>query len=184
MHNQAITEESHRKFEQHLSEFIQATPLMKPAKASTIMSQIDLLVYTPEGLSLIYDNIEGLTKGGIFEGSPWADPAKLVASLVNGTLKSGHPNSTIEIVSELRLVAISNGKLISTGFSQDDAENFIQEVIVANLEFVFNEPLEDTRLVMSEHELQKVHILFKFIATHTKFDSIKEKLADELTLIC
>lgn len=184
MHNQAITEESHRKFEQHLSEFIQATPLMKPAKASTIMSHIDLLLYTPEGLSLVYDNIEGLTKGGIFEGSPWADPAKLVASLVNGTLKSGHPNSTIEIISEVRLLAISNGKLISTGISQEEAERFIQEVIVANLEFVFNEPLEDTRLLMSDHELQKVHTLFKFIATHTKFDSIKEKLADELSLIC
>lgn len=184
MHNQVLTDNIHQKFEEQLKAFKQATPLTMPERAHQMMGQIDLLVDTTEGLKFIFENIEELSKAGIFEGSAWADPSKLVASLVNGTLKSGHPNSTIEILSELRLIAIAKGALEIESIAPSDAENFIQEVIVANLEFVFNEPLEETRLVMSEHELMKVHTLFKFIAEKTKLDNVKEKLVEELTLIC
>ncbi len=184
MHNQVLSDNTYQKFEEQFKEFSEATALTKPEKARKMMGQIDLLIDTTEGLNFIYQGIEGLAKAGIFEGSPWADPSKLVASLVNGTLKSGHPNSTIEILSELRLLAIANGKFKVKGFSPKDAENFIQEVIVANLEFVFNEPLEETRLIMSDHELIKVHTLFKYISEKTKLDSVKEKLVEELTLIC
>ncbi|WP_158857075.1 hypothetical protein [Lunatibacter salilacus] len=184
MHNQVLTDNTYQKFEEHFKEFNLATVLTRPEKARTMMGQIDLLIDTTEGLDFIYQNIENLSNAGIFEGSPWADPSKLVAGLVNGTLKSGHPNSTIEILSELRLLAIAKGDLEMKGITPSDAENFIQEVIVANLEFVFNEPLEETRLVMSEHELKKVHTLFKFIAEKTKLDNVKEKLVEELTLIC
>ncbi|GAB2635069.1 hypothetical protein [Belliella aquatica] len=184
MHNQVLTDNTYQKFEELLQDFSQATALTRPEKAQKMMGQIDLLIDTTEGLDFIFQNIGGLSKAGIFDGSPWADPSKLVASLVNGTLKSGHPNSTIEILSELRLLAIANGKIKIKGCSSDDAENFIQEVIVANLEFVFNEPLEETRLVMSDHELKKVHTLFKFISEKTKLDNVKEKLVEELTLIC
>lgn len=184
MHNQVLTDNTYQKFEEQFKEFSQATALTRPEKARKMMGQIDLLIDSTEGLKFIFQNITGLSKAGIFEGSPWADPSKLVASLVNGTLKSGHPNSTIEILSELRLLAIAKGKLEFKGTSPFDAENFIQEVIVANLEFVFNEPLEETRLVMSGHELKKVHTLFKFIAEKTELDNVKEKLVEELTLIC
>lgn len=184
MNNQVLTDNTYQKFEEQLKEFGQATALTRPEKARTMMGQIDLLIDTTDGLDFIYQNIGNLSKAGIFESSAWADPSKLVAGLVNGTLKSGHPNSTIEILSELRLLAIANGDLKMDGISASDAENFIQEVIVANLEFVFNEPLEETRLVMSEHELKKVHTLFKFIAEKTKLDNVKEKLVEELTLIC
>lgn len=184
MHNQVLTDNTFQKFEEQLKEFDQATALTRPEKARAMMGQIDLLIGTTEGLDFIFHNIKNLSNAGIFEGSAWADPSKLVAGLVNGTLKSGHPNSTIEILSELRLLAIANGDLEVKDTSPSDAENFIQEVIVANLEFVFNEPLEETRLVMSEHELKKVHTLFKFIAEKTKLDNVKEKLVEELTLIC
>ncbi|MCH7399771.1 hypothetical protein MM236_17385 [Belliella sp. DSM 107340] len=184
MHNQVLTDNTYQKFEELFQEFSQATALTRPEKAQKLMGQIDLQIDSSEGLDFIFQNIGGLSEAGIFDGSPWADPSKLVASLVNGTLKSSHPNSTIEILSELRLLAIANGKMKIKGFSAKDAENFIQEVIVANLEFVFNEPLEETRLVMSEHELKKVHTLFKFISKETKLDNVKEKLVEELSLIC
>lgn len=184
MHNPVLTDNTYQKFEEQFKEFNQATVLTRPEKAKKMMGQIDLLIDTREGIDFIYNNIKDLSQAGIFEGSPWADPSKLVASLVNGTLKSSHPNSTIEILSELRLLAIAKGKMKLKGISSTDAENFIQEVIVANLEFVFNEPLEETRLVMSDHELKKVHTLFKFISEKTKLDNVKEKLVEELTLIC
>lgn len=184
MLDQAVIENNKKKLTELLNEFAEATPLTKKEKASRLMGQIDILTDSFEGYSLIYENIGAITKAGIFEGSPWAEPGKLVATLVNGTLKSGHPNSTIELLSELRVLAIAKDDFKTEKLTIEDAQSFIQEVIVANLEFVFKEPLEETRLIMSEHELHKVHNLFHFLSDRIHLDDVKGTLAEELTLIC
>lgn len=184
MGNQTLIDNSNQKLQELLEEFRSATSLTKTEKANRLMGQIDILSDSLEGLNLVYNQIEQICEGGIFNESPWADPSKLVAGLVNGTLKSGHPNSTIELLSELRLLAIAKGDYKTDIISSEDAESFIQEVIVANLEFVFNDPVEETRLTMSEHELHKVHNLFNFLSQHIHLDDVKETLAEELTLIC
>ncbi|WP_296619949.1 hypothetical protein [Marivirga sp.] len=184
MGNQTIIDNSNQKLKELIEEFSAATSLTRPEKANRLMGQIDILSDSVEGLGLIYAAIEDLSEGGIFNESPWSDPSKLVARLVNGTLKSGHPNSTIELLSELRLLAIAKGDYKTDVISAKEAEVYIQEVLVSNLEFVFNEPVEETRLTMSEHELGKVHNLFKFISDQIHLDDVKGTLAEELTLIC
>jgi hypothetical protein len=184
MSDQTLIDNSNNKLNELLDEFKSSTPLTKGDKANRLMGQIDILADSLEGIKLVYNLIGDLSEAGIFNESPWADPSKLVAGLVNGTLKSGHPNSTIEILSELRLLAIAKGDYKTDVISKEEAEVFIQEVIVANLEFVFNDPVEETRLTMSEHELHKVHNLFKFLSEHIHLDDVKETLAEELTLIC
>ncbi len=184
MVDQTLTENSNQKLKELITELSESTPLTRPEKASRLMGQVDILTDSVEGINIVYNSIGKLSEAGIFEGSPWADPSKLVRSLVNGTLKSGHPNSTIELLSELRLLAIAKKDKKSALISASDAESFIQEVIVSNLEFVFNEPVEETRLIMSEHELHKVHNLFNFLSEHIHLDDVKETLAEELTLIC
>ncbi|QCK16619.1 hypothetical protein [Mangrovivirga cuniculi] len=184
MDEQLITKNQHHKINELFTEFSEATSLTRPDKANKLMGQIDMMIDTRNGIEYIYEMIDDLTQAGLFLDSPWSDPSKLVATLVNGTLKSGHPNSTIEILSELRLLAIAKGKIKNATVNRDEAENYIQEVIVSNLEFVFNEPLEETRLVMSDHELLKVHSFFQFVSEEIHLDGVKLKLAEELTLIC
>ncbi|WMN06655.1 hypothetical protein QYS48_33215 [Marivirga arenosa] len=184
MSNTLSIEQSHQRFNELFKELISATSLTKADKAQKLMSQVDLLAADQNGISFLYDNITDLSKAGIFAKSSWEDPSKLVPTLVNGTLKSGHPNSTIEILSELRMLAIAEGKYDHKSVKTDEAENYIQEVFVGNLEFVFKEPKEETRLNMDEVELTKVHELFVFLSSKTNLDSIKEKLTEELTLIC
>jgi hypothetical protein len=82
------------------------------------------------------------------------------------------------------MMALAQGKIKSVQSSQEEAENYLQEVLVLNLEFVFNEPQEETRLVMSKHELDKAHALFGFIAESIQLSKVKSKLVEELTLIC
>ncbi|EOZ99871.1 hypothetical protein A33Q_0290 [Indibacter alkaliphilus LW1] len=184
MPNQTITDNKEQNLQEVFHDFSLASKFTKFDKAGKLLGQADLLMESKEGLTLLYQYIKDFTDAGIFEGTAWADPSKLVPRLVSGTLKSGHPNSTIELLSELRILAIAEKHFQSKSFSQNEAENFIQEVIVSNLEFVFNEPLEETRLVMSQHELNKVHAVFRFLSEKIKLDAIKEKLAQELTLIC
>ncbi|RUA35113.1 MAG: hypothetical protein DSY77_03310, partial [Bacteroidetes bacterium] len=91
MGNQTLIDNSNQKLQELLEEFRSATSLTKTEKANRLMGQIDILSDSLEGLNLVYNQIEQICEGGIFNESPWADPSKLVAGLVNGTLKSGHP---------------------------------------------------------------------------------------------
>ncbi|GAA5031423.1 hypothetical protein GCM10011506_20800 [Marivirga lumbricoides] len=184
MMDSTLTESSSQKLKELIQELLESTPLTRQDKAHRLMGQVDVLTDSVEGIAIVYKSIGELSEAGIFEESPWADPSKLVGGLVNGTLKSGHPNSTIELLSELRLLSIAKGDYKTNLINAKEAENFIQEVIVSNLEFVFNEPVEETRLIMSEHELKKVHNLFNFLSGHIHLDDVKGTLAEELTLIC
>ncbi|UII19475.1 hypothetical protein [Fulvivirga ligni] len=179
-----MIQQSYDRLAEVLNELKEATKLTRGDKATKFMSQIDLIVDTHEGIDFVYNKIEEITQAGIFEDTAWNNTDKLVPSLVNGTYKSGHPSSTIELLSELRILAISEGRMADQAFNTRDASNYLEEVLVANLEFVFNEPLEETRLMMSEHELKKVHALFNFLSERIHLDGIKSKLVEELTLIC
>lgn len=171
-------------FDYLFQEYRESSNLTRPVKASKLLSQVDSLSLSVEGISFLYDQLPALSAAGIFEQGPWSDPGKLVPTLVNGTLKAGHPTSSIELLSELRILAILKGEIDTTLMNPDDAEEFLEEVIVHNLEFVFQAPSEETRTVMSEHELSKVSCLFSYLLDKVNLSGIKEKLAEEITMLC
>ena len=171
-------------FEQSFKDFQEATDLTKPDKATKLASQIDILSLTRDGLTYLYQKSGALDKAGIFEGTAWNEPDKLVPYLVKGTLKVGHPSSSFEILSELRLLAYANGDYQSPRISAEDAQSFLEEVMVHNLEFALKEPTEETRNVMSERELKKSFNLFGFIVSEIDLDGVYQKLAEEIKLIC
>ncbi|WP_162415390.1 hypothetical protein [Cyclobacterium roseum] len=184
MQEGVISESNLASFEELFENYVSATPLTKREKAQKIMGQLDTWCNKLEGIREVYDKVPDLTEAGIFKDSPWEHPGKLVPQLVNGTYKSGHPNSTIELLSELRMLAILEGNIAGSASQKEEADSYLQEVLVYNLEFVFNEPQEETRLVMSAHELSKVHALFQFILEKIELSKVKSKLVEELTLIC
>lgn len=171
-------------FEYSLNELKEATSLMKNEKALKLSAQIDFLSKSKEGITFLYEKCGEISDAGYFDESPWANPNKLVPSLVKGTLKSGHPSSTIEIVSELRILAYAEGKLDHSNFSSKEALNFLEDAIVHNLEFAFKDPVEETRSLLSKQELEKCFNLFEFLMENVKLEGIKEKLSDEIKMIC
>lgn len=171
-------------FEELFESYKSATVLTRGEKAQKILGQLDTWCDTSEGIQQIYERIPALVEAGIFKGTPWENPSRLVPLLVNGTYKSGHPNSTYELLSELRMLALARGEIQASESMKEEAESYLQEALVLNLEFVFKEPQEETRLLMSEHELTKVHSLFGFISDQIQFSKVKAALVEELMLIC
>ncbi|MEQ8552619.1 MAG: hypothetical protein RIC53_08205 [Cyclobacteriaceae bacterium] len=182
-----MQETSHRvfeNFEQSFSEFKEATAFTKPDKATKLTSQIDIMSLTRDGLSYLYQKSGDLEKAGIFESTAWNEPDKLVPALVKGTLRYGHPSSSFEILSELRLLAYANGDADSGAITSEEAQNFLEEVMVHNLEFALKDPSEETRTLMSERELKKAYNLFGFIISEIDLEGVYQKLAEEIHLIC
>ena len=174
----------YENFQSGLEELKYATSLTKAQSANKLASQVDLLTLDTEGVQYLYDHVRELESAGFFDDSPWADPEKQVPTLVKGTLMSGHPNSSMEILSELRTLSYAKGLGTNGKISQSDAATFIEEVLVLNLEFAFDELNEESRKKLTSQERRKVVNHFRFLMEHAELDNIKEKLAVEIKMVC
>lgn len=179
-----LSQNQYEHFVLSFQELKEATDLTRAQKASKLISQIDMLSGSEEGTKFLYDQVLALEEAGIFHGTPWDQPEKLIPSLVAGTLKSGHPNSSFEVLSELRMLAYANTKAKTNKITPQEAKSFIEEVLVHNLAFVFQEPTEEIRNSLNTHELKKLYNLFALLLAHSDLNGIKDKLAEEITLIC
>lgn len=178
------TDKVFNNFDQSLQEFIDSGALTKQEKATKLASHIDILSLTRSGLAYLYSKSSELDQAGFFKGTSWSDPDKLVPYLVKGTLKHGHPSSSFETLSELRMLRYAKGEAHHEALSREDAQSFLEEVIVHNLEFALREPSEETRMKMPERELKKAFNLFGFIMSELTLTGVYEKLVDEVRLIC
>ncbi|MDZ7847172.1 MAG: hypothetical protein U5L96_10595 [Owenweeksia sp.] len=113
------------------------------------------------------------------EDTAWNNPAKQVPTLVRGTLMSGHPNSSFEILSELRMLAYALGQAGDAEITEEEATAFLEEVVVHNLEFAFDELTEESRTKLTQQERRKVVARFKFLMEKANLSGIKAKLAKE-----
>ncbi len=177
-----LKERAFDNFERSYSEFLDASDLTRPEKASKLASQIDLLSLTRDGLSFLFKKSEELDQSGFFKNSAWHDPRKLVPGLVRGTMKAGHPSSSFEILSELRMLAYSRSD--SPKVSSQEAHDYLEEVIVHNLDLALKDTSEETRESFSERELKKAFNLFGFLVSEMDLSGITEKLSEEIQMIC
>ncbi|MEB2780881.1 hypothetical protein U3A58_10800 [Algoriphagus sp. C2-6-M1] len=178
------TDKVFSNFDQNLLEFIDSGALTKQEKANKLASHIDILSLTRSGLAHLYSKSAELDRAEFFKGTSWSEPDKLIPFLVKGTLKYGHPSSSFETLSELRMLRYSKGEDVHAALSAEDAQRYMEEVIVHNLEFALREPNEETRVQMSERELKKAFNLFGFIMSEMDLDGVYEKLIVEVQMIC
>ncbi len=155
-------------------------PLLKEGKKNKLISRIDVLADSEEGVEVIYENIPELIKAGILEKTVWESPKHLVPSLIGGTLLSGYPNSVYELLSELRLLAISEGRLKIKGYRPEDAKDFLKTAIVENFDLAFEDFAHPRWSTYQASEIQKIEVLFSFLLKKVPLDSLKEKLLEEI----
>lgn len=174
----------YHNFEESFSEFKAATDLTRQAKAHKLASQVDLLSRTHKGLDFLYERCLEMEEAGIFKDTAWQDPRKQVPTLVRGTLMSGHPSSSFEILSELRMLAYANEKNGSSAVTPEEARSFLEEVVVHNLEFAYDELTEESRSRLTQQERRKVVNHFRYLMEKAELGGIKVKLADEMRMVC
>lgn len=179
----AVLDSVYNNFEIGLEEFKDATSLTKREKAQKLASQIDLLSRTPKGLAHLFERSLELENAGLFENTAWANPQKQVPGLVKGTLMAGHPTSTFEIISELRTLSYAMGKKGKADITKKEASTFLEEALVHNLEFAFDELTEETRSKLTPQERKKVVNHYKFLMEKADLSGIKEKLVEEISMV-
>jgi hypothetical protein len=82
------------------------------------------------------------------------------------------------------MLAIANGIAISTQINKNQAQEYLEEVVVHNLEFAFKQLSEESRTVMTDREIKKSCNLMGFIISEIDLNGVYDKLAIEIKLIC
>lgn len=178
-------ERGYDNFEISFEEYKSAGELTRHDKAQKLLSQIDILAKTKEGLKYLYGRSLEIEAAGFFDNTAWSDPKKLAPALVKGTLTAGSPGSNYEILSDLRMLAYAKKAPDGTSkITPKDAEAYLEEVLMHNLEFAFQELTEETRIAMPAQDVKKVYNLFGLLLAESDLVGIKGKLAEEIQLIC
>ncbi len=172
-----------QKYQETLKSFKEATPLLAESHKKKLLSSLDILTDSKEGVQFLYSQIDPLIGAGIFRDTMWDDPARLVPALVGGTLKAGDQTTIVEVVSELRILAIANGAIKHEKFSAGKAQTFLEDALVNNLDLIFPDGSEESR-AMDENTQRKIGVLFTFITDQISIHKIKGRLATEIELIC
>lgn len=170
-------------FRESLEAVEQAPSLMKEPHVRRLLSQVDVLTDTREGMELLVERIPDLVRAGVFEGGPWEDPGRLVPALVNGTLRSGGPTTLMEILSELRMVAVAEGRLTIDTYAPNRARTFLKEVLVNTMDLLFPGESEEDRS-MDPQVRRKLDHLMNLLVERVPLEEIKGALATEIELIC
>lgn len=180
-----MTKDVAEKMDRLLSELegLQSSGLKRERIQSKVLSSIDILSRSKEGLNQLYAHVRVICDSGLLEGTSWEDPEKLVPTLVKGTLSSGFPMIIYETMSELRMLKLAMGELEDDNFSQQEAQSFLREALIGSFELIFENGSEELRMKLTKNERQRIHLLFDFILGHYPLENILDRLSLEVRII-
>ncbi len=174
------SEELENRLRDSIREYQQAFSFSRTEKREKVLSVLDLMGRTPHGMRAIYQYLPELEKLDFFSGTVWEHPGRLVPYLVNGTLRSGHPNSTMEMMSELRLAAIAEQRIKIEEFSFREARQFLEEVFVLNFDLAYDEFAD---LPAASGERTKIRQLFGFLEEIVPLRRLKARLRETIATL-
>jgi len=139
------------------------------------------LLETREGLERLADRAARFDAAGVFADGPWRDPSELQISLVAGTLRAKGLTPVIEALSELRLLAIAEGRSTWPDFTADDARSFLYEVMARNLGYLLPSGAGTEERRVTPAPLQaSLERLFALLADRLGIEPVLGEVVDEV----
>ncbi|WP_166259194.1 hypothetical protein [Marinobacter salicampi] len=135
---------------------------------------------SPGGLDALYARVPTMEAKGVFANSDWDNPAILRPALAVRTLRQGAPAyTTIEALSELRLLAVAMGDYRHPGISSEQARHFLTQVTALNLDLLSGQMSEADR-ERPEGLGQIVNSLYQFLLSRLGYESMLDSLVGEV----
>ncbi|MCM3789924.1 hypothetical protein M3221_16150 [Domibacillus indicus] len=167
------------KFEQALDTLGQAKPYAKSLYQTEVFQQAIDLARTDDGLKQLFSYAPRFDEAGVFQGGPWEQASKLQPPFVGGSLKLKGVNSIVELLSELRMLAIAKGLYEHKEVSDQEAKEFLNEVLALNLDILFPPETEEARIGSGEH-IERAERLFRFLGNELSFQAIANQIVAEI----
>ena len=173
----------HERFETILEHLKTAKEFAKSTYQTDAFQIAEILMNTEGGFDVLYEYAPVFDDIGLFYGGPWQHASRLQAPLISGCLKGKGVYPIIEILSDLRMLAIATQKNTSEEVSAEEARTFLNEAMALNLELLFPAETEHTRTEVFPHRLASIK-LFSLIADELGVASLHESVLLELEALC
>jgi len=170
------------KLDKMLDKLEEAKPFAKSTYQTDVFQVAEVLVGSDDGMRILYDRCHRFEAAGLFSGGAWDNPAQLQPPLVVGSLKSMGVYPIVEMLSELRMVAIAEARCTHPLVTAEDASQFLQEVMALNLEYIFPADSEEERVSGGPHRDSAVR-LFALLADRIGLTFLRGKVVSELEQI-
>jgi hypothetical protein len=167
-----------RELERDLDNLEAAKPFAKALHQSRVLGVAQKLLESPEGLEALDGAAPRFGDAGLFVGGDWDRPDLLQPGLVRDTLLARGSNQALECLSELRFLAIAEGRSEQPEVSPAEARRFLQEVMALNLDVLYPEATEATR-ELTGPQAERARRLLELLADRLGVDGILTSLVDE-----
>lgn len=161
-----------------LARLDQSRPFNKHRFQTPALDVIARLIAVPGGLPALLARAPALDAAGLFRGSDWDTPGRLLPQIVGQTLEGGDRMIVaLEATSLMRFLAMALGRSTHPGVHADFARHFLTQVLALNLRHFFATPTEADRQ-LADPQLRPR--LFRFIADHIGLSDVLGVLVEEI----
>ncbi|RJS91348.1 hypothetical protein [Salinisphaera sp. Q1T1-3] len=150
------------------------------APNTNVLAAACAVLAEPDGPDLLYQRVRRLESAGVFAGTDWNEPVILQADIAKISLRTGDwQTTTIEALSQLRLLAVAKGDYKHPRITARRAHQFMTQVMALNLD------LMDGRLNEADRERSHdlgpaVASLYAFELATMGYESILDSLVAEV----
>lgn len=167
------------RFESALRAIESAPPFSKVQWVTRLLDSSRRLMREPAGVEYVSSIAPRIAASGIFADTDWNSPELLQPGMAPETLAGGDPGLVaLELLSDLRLLAVVEGRDSAPGLSEEHARHHLTEVLALNLDYVFGRETETAR---AQGPLFPVICnVMRFIAESVGRDQLLERLVQEI----
>ncbi|MFZ1744957.1 MAG: hypothetical protein WBO24_04675 [Nitrospirales bacterium] len=176
--SQAATARQEQALLQALEALEQATPFVKAKYQPEVIRRATDLFETDAGLQFVRAQAHRFDSAGVFHAGPWEHPDRLLPALVGAGLRAEGQYSSLEMLSELRVLAIAAGESPHPKFSAEQALTFLRTVMGLNLDLLYGSETEESRLRPKVYA--RAHRILAMIKHEISSEGLLEQVLDDI----
>ncbi len=159
-----------------------ASRVSKPLQQGPVFDAALRLIRVPGGIDVLNRYADRYAEAGAFRGSDWDHPSALQPRLARGSLFGEPRLVATEVLSELRMLAIAEGRVTDETMPPEDARDFLAQILAFNTDLLFDRVTEAER-TRDTALREGVKELIGVISSSLSPDTVVSTLIDEIDAI-
>jgi len=168
-----------KKFVEALNILDQAKPFAKSLYQTDVFQLANELASSNGGMAVLDKYAHLFDKAGVFLSGDWEDPTKLQPPFVGNSLRLRGIYSILELLSEMRMLAIAKGTYKHDSISKEEACTFLNEVVALNLDLLTPQETQDQTIPQEEHLIRAQNLL-SYLGQELSFKDVADQMIIEI----
>lgn len=170
-----------RALDAALDSLASAVDQQRPPKLAAVYAAVQRVIDSDGGILALAERAERYHTAGVFRAGPWEHPPRLLPNLVAAGLLADEKTAAVEIMSELRMLAIATG-VMQSELSSEEAREFLRDVIVLNLTLLSPSGSEAERARPAAYA--RARTLLNYLLQHLSPSLVRGAFVAELDALC